>query len=317
MTTELIKTNLSDSKHALICGDNLAVLQAMREPCVQRDIGLEAFPVMLIYMDPPFNTGRTFKIKQKPGSSQDCELKTAFKDSWGGLDDFLSMLRPRIEVCRDLLDPRGSLVVHVDPKTSHYVKVMCDEIFGPECFASEIIWRYRRWPAATGNLQRMHDVLLRYVRDPSAEHRFCQLYEPLAESTKKAFGNKKQFAYKTDSGTRKTSASDEQSPGTLLSDVWDIGILAPSAKERTGYPTQKPEALMDRVIGAFTFPGDLVLDPNAGSGTTLASAVRMSRFSIGIDSNSDAITICRERLKSLGVFPQEFTVQQKEISANG
>nr|PZN17910.1 MAG: hypothetical protein DIU78_23705 [Pseudomonadota bacterium] len=197
-------------------------------------------------------------------------------------------------------------MLHVDPKTSHYAKVLCDEIFGSRCFASEIIWRYRRWPAKTNNFQRVHDVLLRYVREPDRPHRFRQLYEPLAESTRATWGSGRQRAVIDANGRRRRSSTTaEPSPGTPLGDVWDISIVAPVARERTGYPTQKPEALLERLVEACTYPGDLVLDPYCGSGTTLAVCARLGRDAIGIDRSPLALEITRERLRALGREPQE------------
>jgi site-specific DNA-methyltransferase (adenine-specific) len=193
-------------------------------------------------------------------------------------------------------------VLHVDPKTSHYVKVLCDEIFGQECFASEIVWRYRRWPSKTPNFQRVHDVLLRYVRDPEATPRFRQLYEPLAPSTLATWGDRKQRAVVGADGRRERSSSTEEpTPGAPLGDVWEIGIVAPVSKERTGYPTQKPEQLLERLVLACTQEGDLVLDPYSGSGTTLAVCARHGRRSIGVDDNREAIATARRRLRALGV----------------
>jgi site-specific DNA-methyltransferase (adenine-specific) len=209
-----------------------------------------------------------------------------------------------------LLDPAGCLVLHVDPKTSHYAKVLCDEIFGADAFASEIVWRYRRWPAKTKNFQRVHDVLLRYVKDPDCEPRFQQLYEPLAASTAKTWGTRKQRAVVNSAGRRtRSSVTEQASPGAPLGDVWDISIIAPVARERTGYPTQKPEALLERLISACTAPGDLVVDPYCGSGTTLAVAARLGRRGVGIDQSPQALAITQKRLEALGVTPQQELVR--------
>src|SRR4051812_27555899 len=192
--------------------------------------------------------------------------------------------------------PDGSLVLHFDPKTSHYLKVACDQIFGRECFASEIIWRYRRWPSKTPNFQRVHDVLLRYVKDPAVRPRFRQLYEPLAPSTLATWGTRKQRAVVGEDGRRtRSSRTDDATPGTPLGDVWEIGIVAPVARERTGYPTQKPELLLERIVEACSDPSDLVLDPYLGSGTTAAVCARLGRRFVGIDANTEAVDIARKR----------------------
>ncbi|MGC4091862.1 MAG: site-specific DNA-methyltransferase [Polyangiaceae bacterium] len=282
----------------LLSGDNLAALSAL---------GRGSTRAMLIYLDPPFFTGREHNHVQRSRGEDGIvrKLSPAFDDRWQSLEHYLSELAIRLRAARDLLDPRGCLVLHVDPKTSHYAKVLCDEIFGPAAFASEIVWRYRRWPAKTKNFQRVHDVLLRYVRDPDQEPRFQQLYEPLAASTAKTWGTNKQRAVVSASGRRtRSSVTEQESPGAPLGDVWDISIIAPVARERTGYPTQKPEALLERLIASCTEPGDLVLDAYCGSGTSLAVSARLGRRALGIDQNPQALAITKERLEALGVTPR-------------
>src|SRR6185312_8302256 len=129
----------------------------------------------------------------------------------------LEALGQRLVLVRELLAPHGSVVIHVDPKTSHYVKVLCDEIFGHRAFASEIVWRYRRWPSKTPNFQRVHDVLLRYVKDPTCAPRFHQLYEPLAPSTVATWGTTRQRAVVDGDGRRaRSSCTAEATPRTPM-----------------------------------------------------------------------------------------------------
>lgn len=281
----------------IIEGDNLLALSALREEIRGK--------VTLAYLDPPFLTGREhFHVERSRGEAGELsrQERRAFDDRWDSLGDYLNALEPRIRILRDLLAPHGSLVLHVDPKTSHYLKVLCDEIFGADCFASEIIWRYRRWPSKTKNFQRVHDVMLRYVKDPEVAPRFNQLYEPLAASTQKTWGDRKQRAVTDTAGRRlRSSKTEEKSQGTPLGDVWEIGIVAPVAKERTGYPTQKPEALLQRWIDSCTNAGDLVLDPYMGSGTTVSVAVKSGRRAIGIDMGKEAHEVTRARLEASGI----------------
>lgn len=285
----------------LVHGDNLSAMSALTE---------RAGPACsLVYLDPPFFTGRQHLQVTRTRDARGRvvrQLRPAFDDRWDGLEDYLSELRDRIALARELLLPSGSLVLHVDPKTSHYAKVLCDEVFGPRCFASEIVWRYRRWPAKTPNFQRVHDVLLRYVKDPDVPPRFRQLYEPLAASTLATWGDRKQRAVVGPDGRRqRSSTTEDATPGAPLGDVWEIGIIAPVARERTGYPTQKPEALLERLVEALTEPDDLVLDPYLGSGTTLAVCARRGRRAIGIDDNHHALRISRQRLRALKIRPLE------------
>ena len=297
MDAKLKRIHAGHPASLIIEGDNLAAMAALSR---RRE------RVTLAYLDPPFLTGR---VHQRVTRARDSEtgrilrtVEDAFDDRWADLGEYLCELRHRIALARDLLHDEGSLVLHVDSKTSHYAKVLCDELFGPRAFASEIIWRYRRWPSKTPNFQRVHDVLLRYVRNPNVKPRFNQLYEPLAPSTRATWGTKKQRAVVGADGRRvRSSSSEVASPGTPMGDVWEIGIVAPVAKERTGYPTQKPEALIERLVLSCTNPDDLVLDPYMGSGTTLAVCARLGRKAIAIDANPDAIAMAMARLHEQGV----------------
>jgi DNA modification methylase len=286
----------ADGSGRLLEGENLGVLRALERT--------HAGSVTLAYLDPPFFTNREHAAwLRKAGAPRGTERRRvpAFDDRWRDLSAWLDAMGGRIDAVRNLLAPHGSVVVHVDPKTSHYVKVLGDEIFGPEAFASEIVWRYRRWPAKTPNFQRVHDVLLRWRKAHDARPRFNQLYEPLASSTLATWGKNKQRAVFAGDGRRaRSSSTDEITAGTPMGDVWDIGVIAPIAKERTGYPSQKPEALLERLLSALTDEGDLVLDPYAGSATTLAVAHRMKRSFIGVDSSPVALDVARARFAEAG-----------------
>jgi DNA modification methylase len=264
-------------------GDNADVMRAML------DAG-ERFT--LAYLDPPFFTGRDFETT---------DGQAAYSDKWQSLTAYLEHLMPRVEAAFMLLEPHGSIVVHVDPTVSHYVKVKGDELFGRHNFASEIIWRYRRWPSPTKNFQAMHDVLLRWGTG-HAEPIFNQLFEPLAATTIAAFGDTKQRHQRVRGEripARRVQSTEELSQGAALADVWDISIVAPSGDERTGYPTQKPEKLIERLVLALTNEGDRVLSPYMGSGTELAVCHRLNRKATGIDSSEVAINVARERMAPL------------------
>lgn len=308
-------------KGSLHLGDNRAALWSMTSELRGR--------VTLAYMDPPFLTNRAFEAielaapedgKRRPprsGPLKTRPTKFAFDDRWSSRGEYLDALGQRLVLVRELLAPHGSVVVHVDPKTSHYVKVLCDEIFGDDAFASEIVWRYRRWPSKTPNFQRVHDVLLRYRKDPKEKPRWNQPYEPLAASTLATWGTNKQRAVFEDDGRRaRSSTTEEASKGVPMGDVWEIGVLAPVSKERTGYPSQKPEALLERLVGALSDPGDIVLDPYAGSGTTLAVAARLGRIFVGCDASEVAFGIAEKRLEALGMrFEESGTADAVKRSA--
>ena len=304
----------------LIHGDNLAELRKM-----------SAGSVALAYADPPFQTGEIFRTFGGTTAYADRWAWTAHEEaliselafapgmlpSWllrtlipllelyrrGPDGAYLVQLAVRLLELHRVLAPTGVCVVHVDDRMSHLVRVLLDVIFGRDAFVNETVWRYKRWPAPGKHLQRMHDVLLVYARTPGG-HTFNTLhgYEQLAESTQRAHGTGRQRAVVADGKRIGTVTTDEQSAGPPLSDVWDIPVIAPVAHERTGYPTQKPEALLERVVLAFSNEGDTVLDPYCGSGTTLAVAEKFGRSWVGMDASNVAI---ETSLRRLGVAVRE------------
>ena len=268
----------------LLPGDNLDVM---------RQIHADGVRVQLAYLDPPFNTGRVFLFKPRGGGP----AEVTFSDRWPTLDAYLDALALRIEAVRDLLTPVGSLFVHVDPTHSHDVRHLLDRAFGREAFVNEIVWRYRRWPAPSRSFQRMHDVLLWYAKGETGDRTWNQPFEPLAPSTLATWGDRKQKAEIEDGHRTRSTSTAEASAGAPMSDVWtDIGILAPIATERTGFQTQKPERLLERIVTATTLPGDTVLDPYFGSGTTGVVAARLGRRWIGIDASPVALRVAVVRL---------------------
>jgi site-specific DNA-methyltransferase (adenine-specific) len=279
----------------LVRGDNLATLTELAAS--------EPETVTLAYLDPPFFTNRVHEAVARGGGFLGPERPRAeaFDDRWDDLAAYLQALAARVVQVRTLLAPWGCAVIHVDPRTSHYVKVLADEIFGTAAFASEIVWRYRRWPSKTPNFQRVHDVLLRYRKDPSAPPRFNAQYEPLAASTVATWGTTKQQAVFEKGGRRaRSSRTPVASRGAPMGDVWEIGVIAPVARERTGYPSQKPEALLARLVDALTDPGDLVLDPYMGSGTSVVVAHKRGRRFLGIDKSEIGFATARARLEAAG-----------------
>lgn len=312
-------------ENTLFYGDNLNVL---REHVQDESVDL-------IYLDPPFQSGKDYNIifRTSTGSAPPAQVK-AFADTWkwsseserlyrdvveggGALAErlvglrqflkesdimaYLAMMAPRLLELRRVLKATGSIYLHCDPGSSHYLKLLMDGVFGTKCFRNEIIWRYRRWPARTKRFQRMHDVLLYYTKGAGDGHTFNQLYDALAESTVRTWGTKKQAALFDDQGNRlRSSTTEAESEGAKMCDVWDIKILAPVSKERTGFPTQKPQALLERIIAASSNEGDVVLDPFCGCGTAVAAAEHMKRRWIGIDVTHLAINLIKHRLVTGG-----------------
>lgn len=283
----------------------------------------------LIYLDPPFNSNQNYNIlfAEQDGSRSAAQIK-AFGDTWkwdqgtarayeevveaggkvsqtlqgfrrvlGNSDmlAYLVMIAPRLKELQRVLKSTGCIYLHCDPTASHYLKILMDAIFGPRNLRNEIIWHYKRWPAKTARFQRMHDVILFYGKnkDLSAFHTLYQ--EPTASSVKRWRG-KKQLVTFDEQGRRLPTQETTESEGVPLDDVWDVPIIAPSARERLGYPTQKPEALLERIIRASSNEDDIVLDPFCGCGTAIAVAQRLDRHWIGIDITSIAINLIKTRL---------------------
>lgn len=242
--------------------------------------------VDLIYMDPPYATGQTFKTK---------DGVVAFEDK-GSPSQVAHWICHTVNRLTEIMKEGAVIVIHVDFRLSHLIRFILESGNSPLVLVNTIVWNYRRWPVKTKAFQRMHDDLLVYSKGEIKT--FNTELGPLADSTIKTFKGKKQVAQYDATGKRKPGKEAEDSQGTPLSDVWtDIGIIAPVSKERTGYPTQKPLKLLERIVKAFSNPGDMVLDPCAGSGTTAVAAYSLGRSCIAVDQSPVATAIIQERIK--------------------
>lgn len=286
----------------ILQGDNLLVLQ-----------GMEAGSAALIYVDPPFNTGRQqtrvrmrtvrdaagdrwgfggrrYRTERLGGESDGQAAGIGYADDY---DDFIGFLRPRMVEARRVLTETGSLFVHLDAREVHYAKVMLDEVFGRACFQNEIIWAYdygararRRWPAK-------HDTILWYTRDPERYTFNLEECDRIAYMAPKLVGEEK------------------AARGKLPTDVWWHTIVSPTGKEKTGYPTQKPVGVLERIVKVHSNPGEVVLDFFAGSGTTGEAAARHGRSYVMVDRSAEAIAVMERRL---GVMAER-AVQEVEGDA--
>ena len=285
--------------------------------------------VDLIYLDPPFNKKATYSVlfHEKNGSDPPAQV-AAFDDTWHwdgstpaaydevvthgpkqiadllqalrqflGTNDmmaYLTMMAIRLIELHRVLKPTGSIYLHCDPTASHYLKLLMDAVFGPENLRNEIIWHYRKWPTGKYQFQRNHDVVLFYSRSLAKGRAFNQLWMERAPSTLKRFGTAKIISAHDSEGRRIPSqVADYKSSGVRQDDVWDISRVAPVKQL---FPTQKPEALLERIIKASSNEDDLVLDPFCGCGTTIAVAERFHRRWIGIDITHLAVGLMRHRL---------------------
>ncbi len=248
----------------------------------------------LVYLDPPFFTNRCHSAV-----TRDRTKKFSFSDVWNDLSEYADFMEIRLREVHRILKDTGSVFVHCDKSANFLLRALLDNLFGAEQFRSEIIWTYRRWSNSAKGLMPAHQTILFYSK--SDHFKFNRVYCAYSETTNvdqilqlRARDADGVSAYATDQDGEIIYCDEKK--GVPLSDVWEIPFLNPKARERTGYPTQKPILLLDRVIEIATDPGDLVLDPFCGSGTTLVAAKILGRSSIGIDSSEEAVDLARERL---------------------
>ncbi len=276
-----------DGPDLVVLGDNLELLERM-----------PSGSVTLIYIDPPFNTGRR-QARQTLHTTRHADgdrvgfkgasyrtirgAVSAYDDAFG---DYWAFLEPRLEEAWRLLADDGTLYLHLDYREVHYAKVVLDGLFGRDCFLNEIIWAYdygararRKWPAK-------HDNILVYVKDPDCYH-----FDNAAVDREPYMAPGLVTAEKAERGK-------------LPTDVWWHTIVSPTGKEKTGYPTQKPEGVLRRVVQASSREGDWVLDFFAGSGTTGAVASKLNRRFVMVDENPEAFEVMRSRLGDGGLLSQ-------------
>jgi site-specific DNA-methyltransferase (adenine-specific) len=289
----VIQSQVSDPKQRILDGDCLE-----RVPELRARYG----PFELIYVDPPFNAGGLRKARRDKGER--VHGAEAYVDFWGGLDGFLLMLRPRLECMRDALGPDGSLWLQLDHRAIHDVKVALDDVFGRNAFMGEIIWvpgnggKRRNGPSVT------HQTILIYKRgkqmiwngdDPI-------LREPYADTSLKMHfqrrdGDGRRYRERVINGRKYRYYADEgRRIGSVWTDCPSMTANTPLTDETTGYPTQKPESLLERIVRAASIEGGSVLDPMCGSGTTLAVAARLGREYVGCDKSELACRISRDRV---------------------
>lgn len=275
MTTieEIHSTGLlqQDNKGLLIQGNNLYAMNSLLERYQGK--------IKLIYIDPPYMTGLDFKTKN--GSF-------AYSDKLT-LSEYLQFIYDRLSLMKLLLSEDGSIYVHVDYRTSAYIRLLMDEVFGAENFRNEIIWAYATGGASKNSYAKKHDTLLYYRKNKDIY--IFNSSDIMMKRTEKSLKRAK-----NQNGARYSNTNDTKYP----TDNWqDIQALNPMEIERTGYPTQKPEALLERIIKASSNEGDIVADFFCGSGTTIAVAQKLNRSWIGVDIGEEAISIIRGRIIAL------------------
>jgi len=255
---------------------------------------IEPESIDLVYLDPPFFSQKVQKSKTRDNTQEYC-----FSDTWASIEEYKAFLKLRIEQCRKALRDTGSIFVHCDSSASHHIRLILDEVFEPENFKSEIIWVYRRWSNAKRGLLNAHQTIYFYSKSNKFKFNIIHTDYSPATNIDQILQQRKRdehgkSAYKKDFHGRVVLGKEKY--GVPLSNVWEIPYLNPKATERTGYPTQKPVLLLEKIIEIATDSGDVVLDPMCGSGTTLVAATLLERHWIGIDTESKAIELAKARL---------------------
>jgi len=271
----------------IYCGDNLYWMPRLPDEFVD-----------LCYIDPPFFSQKQYEVIFKDGE----EIRS-FEDRWkGGIENYIEWMRVRVEEIHRLLKPTGSFYLHCDWHASHHLKVMCDEIFGYKNFRNEIIWHYDIGGKPKYDFRRKHDTILRYSKGEKVvwnEARLLPLNPERYDKIDEA-GRRYYLGY----GGKWRKYLDS---GTPADDVWtfvrepQFRTLNSQAKERQGYPTQKPEPLLERIIEVSSNPGDLVFDCFCACGTTLTAAHKSARRWLGIDVSPTGCKLVQYRLSKLGV----------------
>ncbi len=298
----------------LIWGDNSVILSSLLHGPLKNEID-KAGGLKLIYIDPPFDVGSDFSMDIEVGEESvekrpSIVEEVAYRDTWGqGTDSFLSMIYERIRLMHQLLAEDGSIYIHCDWRVSSHIRLIMDEIFGAENFNNNIAWHYSGWnKKLNSSFERRHDDLLFYSKSKNSI--FNSYFE--AWESKEAYVKTRKQKIHIDADGREYVHSDAGggkrinryldevlSQGVVVDDVWDLDKINNSARESIGYPTQKPEALLRRIIEASSNQGDLIADFFCGSGTTLATAEKLGRKWIGSDLGRFAIHTSRKRLISI------------------
>jgi site-specific DNA-methyltransferase (adenine-specific) len=278
----------------LFSGDNLEILAALPK-------GEE---LDLVYVDPPFGTGVVHGARTKKGEARAERTSVAYDDAWSGIDNFMRAIEPRLALFRERLSARGSLYVHLDHRAVHETKVLCARVFSRENFRGEIIWVPGNGARSKKSWGATHQTILVYSKTDDFVFHADALREPYA-ATSAATHFKRGFRERTVIGkngpkTYRYEAANGRRMGTVWTDIPSMLANTPLLDETTGYPHQKPEKLLERVILASSDEGSLVGDFFCGSGTTLAVAARLGRRALGCDASPLAIETTRARLEKAG-----------------
>ncbi len=288
----------------LIWGDNKLILSSLVNGPLRKEIEA-AGGLKLIYIDPPFDVGADFTTEITFGEKEESFTKEAnileeiaYRDTWGkGADSFIAMIYERLRLMRDLLADDGSIYVHCDWRVSGYLRLVMDEVFGKENFLNEIVWKYSGGASSDRFFARKHDTIFFYAKNKG--YVFNQQFDEFSQGTLDRFnkvdadGRRYKLNKMADGRVYKTYMNENGKPAI---DVFEYNIVVSSHSEAANYPTQKPEALLERIIKASSNEGDLVADFFCGSGTTMAVAEKLGRKWIGADLGKFGIHTTRKRM---------------------
>ena len=279
-------------KNKLVWGDNKLVLSSMADGPMRQEIE-NAGGLKLVYIDPPFDVGADFSISVEVGGGEVTKSpsiieEVAYRDTWArGVDSYLSMMRERLVLIRDLLADDGLLWVHLDWRVGHYVKLLLDEVFGRENFINEIARLYAGGGQSKDFFPRKHEPIYLYAKG--------KRWTFNADDVRVPYDSEYKATVFTRAGSRAAGRTYVPNAGGKVPEDWWL-FNRPYGDELLAYPTQKPEALLERIIKVGTNPGDLVADFFCGSGTTLAVAEKLERKWIGVDLGRFAVHTSRKRL---------------------
>jgi len=306
---------IQDWTNKLIWGDNKLILSSLKNGPLRKEIEAQG-GIKLIYIDPPFDVGADFSMEVQIGDEEFTKKPSiieeiAYRDTWGkGADSFIAMIYERLKIMHDLLAEDGSIYVHCDYRVNSYVRLILDEIFGEKNFLNEIVWAYGERETSKRFYNRKHDVIFYYSKNIESNYIFNpdNIREKYSEVTIKKFrytdkdGRKYRLRFKDGRSDPTEETEDtyrqylDKNSGALPRDWFILPFVNQAAQERIDYPTQKPEALLERIIKASSNEGDLVADFFAGSGTTLAVAEKLGRKWIGSDLGRFSIHTTRKRM---------------------
>ena len=274
------------SGNGLYLGDNLAVMSGLLSEYEGR--------INLIYTDPPFFTNRRFPARVGRGEDSrrpnEWQLAEGYSDHWANMDAYLDMLYPRLALMHRLLSPTGTLYLHLDWHANAYARLLLDEIFGPDRLLNEIVWVYHGPSPIRSAFNRKHDTILVYTKSDQYTFNVDDVRQPYNPVTVKTFASSSKAGF---------GKVPDLKRGKVPEDWWYFPVVARMHNERTGYPTQKPQALLERILLASSNPGDLVADFFCGSGTTAAAAVQTGRRFIAADGAWRAVHTAYTRLLHL------------------